>query len=122
MSDYQIKTQVVGSYPVPSWLRAYPTTPNLRDAMLTVIKTQELAGVDIISDGELSRFDVNHPETNGMIEYFIKPMGGINDQIGREDWQQYQRATGMQFRSKPPGMVTSSIHEGTLNLPEAWNQ
>ncbi len=120
MSDHQIKTQVVGSYPVPSWLQAYPTTPNLRDAMLTIIKTQELAGVDIISDGELSRFDVNHPETNGMIEYFIKPLGGITDEIGHEDWKQYRRATGMQFRSKPPGMVTGSIHEGTLNLPEAW--
>ena len=105
MSAYQIKTQVVGSYPVPSWLRAYPTAPNLRDAMLAVVKTQELAGIDIISDGELSRFDVNHPETNGMIEYFIKPMGGMSDQISREDWQQYQQATGMQFRSKPPGMV-----------------
>ena len=120
MSTYQIKTQVVGSYPVPSWLRAYPNAPNLRDAMLAVVKTQELAGIDIISDGELSRFDVNHPETNGMIEYFIRPMGGMSDQITREDWQQYQQATGMQFRSKPPGMVTNSIHEGTLNLPEAW--
>ena len=51
MSAYQIKTQVVGSYPVPSWLRAYPTAPNLRDAMLAVVKTQELAGIDVISDG-----------------------------------------------------------------------
>jgi 5-methyltetrahydropteroyltriglutamate--homocysteine methyltransferase len=120
MSDYQIKTQVVGSYPLPSWLQAYPTAPNLRDAMMTVIKAQELAGLDVISDGELSRFDVNHPETNGMIEYFIKPMGGITGKIGRDDWQQYQRTSGMNFRSKPPGMVTGSIHEGTLNLPEAW--
>ncbi len=44
----------------------------------------------------------------------------MSDQVSREDWQQYQQATGMQFRSKPPGMVTSSIHEGTLNLPQAW--
>ena len=67
-----MKTQVVGSYPVPGWLQALPSAPNLQDAMLTIIKTQELAGLDIISDGELSRFDPNHPETNGMIEYFIR--------------------------------------------------
>jgi 5-methyltetrahydropteroyltriglutamate--homocysteine methyltransferase len=120
MSDYQIKTQVVGSYPVPAWLQAYPTSPNLRDAMLTVLKVQELAGMDMISDGELSRFDVNHPETNGMIEYFIRPLGGISPHISREEWLQYQQAKGMQFRTRPPGVVTGSIHEGSLNLPEAW--
>jgi 5-methyltetrahydropteroyltriglutamate--homocysteine methyltransferase len=41
------------------------STPNLRDAIMVVTKTQELAGLDVISDGELSRFDVNHPETAG---------------------------------------------------------
>ena len=40
------------------------TTPNLRDAIMVVTKTQEL-GLDVISDGELSRFDVNHPEMAG---------------------------------------------------------
>ena len=33
-----MKTQVVGSYPVPGWLQALPSAPNLRDAMLTIIK------------------------------------------------------------------------------------
>jgi len=51
---------------------------NLRDAVMVVMKSQELAGIDVISDGELSRFDVSHPETNGMIEYFIRPMSGID--------------------------------------------
>ena len=69
MSEPSIKTTVVGSYPLPTWLAAYPSVPNLRDAVLVVLKTQELAGLDVISDGELTRFDVNHPETNGMIEY-----------------------------------------------------
>ena len=69
MSEAPIRTSVVGSYPVPAWLAAMPSAPNLRDAMMAVLKTQELAGIDVISDGELSRFDVNHPETNGMIDY-----------------------------------------------------
>ncbi len=59
---HQIKTTVVGSYPIPMWLGAMPSTPALRDAILVVMKTQELAGIDVISDGELSRFDPNHPE------------------------------------------------------------
>ena len=63
MPGPEIKTTVVGSYPIPSWLAALPTSGNLRDALLVVLKTQELAGVDVISDGELSRFNVHHPET-----------------------------------------------------------
>ena len=44
MTAPSIKTTVVGSYPLPSWLAAYPSVPNLRDAILVVLKTQELAG------------------------------------------------------------------------------
>ena len=72
-----IQTTVVGSYPTPQWLRAYPTRDHLRDATLLVVRTQELAGIDVLSDGELSRFDVNHPETNGMIDYFVGQMDGV---------------------------------------------
>ena len=66
MSAPQILTTVVGSYPVPDWLRAYPTKQSLIDATMVVLKTQEEAGIDVVADGELYRFDVNHPETNGM--------------------------------------------------------
>ena len=34
-----IQTTVVGSYPVPGWLRAYSTREARRDAMLVVLKT-----------------------------------------------------------------------------------
>ena len=54
------RTTVVGSYPVPDWLRANPTRGGLVDAMMVVLKTQELAGIDVLADGELGRFDVNH--------------------------------------------------------------
>ncbi|MCS5616586.1 MAG: hypothetical protein NZ658_01175, partial [Pirellulales bacterium] len=85
MAEPDIKTKVVGSYPIPSWLAANPSAPALRDAILVVLKTQELAGIDLVSDGELSRFDVSHPETNGMIDYFTRPMGGISTALTRED-------------------------------------
>ncbi|MCZ7648649.1 MAG: cobalamin-independent methionine synthase II family protein [Planctomycetota bacterium] len=111
-----IRTTVVGSYPTPAWLRAYPSSPNLRDAILTVLKTQELAGLDVVSDGELSRFDVNHPETNGMIEYFVRPMAGIDTDLTRTQVAEFRAQQGMGFRSQPAGVVTGPLGEGTLNL------
>ena len=120
MSDPVIKTTVVGSYPIPSWLAAYPSSPNLRDAIMVILKTQELAGLDVIADGELSRFDVSHPETNGMIEYFIHPMEGISTQVSREELVAFRAKEGMSFRTRPAGIVHGRIDEGTLNLPDAW--
>src|SRR6185437_10948183 len=120
MSEPSIRTTVVGSYPMPAWLPVLPTTPTLRDAVLTVLKTQELAGLDVISDGELSRFDVNHPETNGMIEYFIRPMSGIVPALSRAELAAFREQEGMGFRSQPAGVVRGPIGEGTLNLPSAW--
>ncbi|MEO6289061.1 MAG: hypothetical protein ABIO76_04040, partial [Ginsengibacter sp.] len=72
-----IKTTVVGSYPMFDWLAANPCSQAVEDATMVVFKTQELAGIDVIADGELYRFDVNHPETNGMIEYFVRPLGNV---------------------------------------------
>ena len=120
MAKPEIKTKVVGSYPVPSWLAANPCAPALRDAILVVLKTQELAGIDLISDGELSRFDVSHPETNGMIDYFIRPMGGISSALTREDLAQFAAEQRMGFRAQPAGVVEGPLTEGTLNLPHDW--
>ncbi|TMH72179.1 MAG: methionine synthase, partial [Betaproteobacteria bacterium] len=69
----RILTTVVGSYPLPEWLSRAPSEQALVDATRVVIATQESAGIDVVCDGELYRFDVNHPETNGMIEYFVRP-------------------------------------------------
>ena len=120
MAEPTIKTTVVGSYPIPDWLAAYPTTPNLIDAAKVILKTQELAGIDVVTDGELSRFDVGHPETNGMIEYFIRPMAGISTEVSREVLAEFRKREGMAFRSTPGGIVKGEIGEGTLNLPAAW--
>lgn len=114
-----IQTTVVGSYPAPSWLLASPSRPALRDAMLTVFKTQELAGIDVVTDGELSRFDVNHPETQGMIEYFVSPLAGVDTAFTRAEAAAFRQQAGMQFRKKPAGVVREAIGEGTLDLPTA---
>ena len=101
----RIKTTVVGSYPVPDWLVALPSEQALIDATRVVIHTQEQAGIDLVCDGELSRFDVNHPETNGMIEYFVRPMAGIRTAITFDELVAYRSQRGMGFRTRPPAVV-----------------
>lgn len=114
-----IETTVVGSYPVPDWLRAYPTGPHLRDATMVVVRTQELAGVEVVTDGELSRFDVNLPDSNGMIDYFVGQMDGIKTRFGLADLEKFADDEGLRYRARPGGVVTGPIGPGTLNLPEA---
>jgi 5-methyltetrahydropteroyltriglutamate--homocysteine methyltransferase len=112
----RILTTVVGSYPVPDWLVRSPSEQALVDATRVVIATQERAGIDLVADGELYRFDFNHPETNGMIEYFVRPMSGVRSEIGFSEWLDYARDSGMRFRTRPPGVVVGPIGAGTLNL------
>jgi len=119
MAAPRILTTVVGSYPVPDWLAAAPSEQALVDATRVVIATQEQAGIDVVCDGELYRFDLNHPETNGMIEYFVRPMSGVRADIGFSEWIGYSRSAGMKFRTRPPGVVEGRIGAGTLNLPVA---
>src|SRR3954468_22904811 len=117
-----IRTTVVGSYPVPDWLVALPSQQSLIDATRVVFKIQEMAGIDVVADGELYRFDINHPDTNGMIEYFIRPMSGIRSSISRADIQEFSKLEGMGFRSEPAGVVEGPIDEGTLDLPRDYRR
>ncbi len=115
----RIKTTVVGSYPVPEWLVATPSEQGLIDATRVVIATQESAGVDVVCDGELYRFDINHPETNGMIEYFVRPMQGVRYEMTFDEVIAYRSLPGMRFRTRPPGVVEGPLASGTLDLPLA---
>jgi 5-methyltetrahydropteroyltriglutamate--homocysteine methyltransferase len=117
MKTPRIRTTVVGSYPIPDWLAAAPSEQALVDATRVVIHTQEQAGIDLVCDGELYRFDLNHPETNGMIEFFTRPMSGIRSEIAFSEWLDYAKASGMRFRTRPPGVVEGPVGAGTLNLP-----
>lgn len=111
-----IKTTVVGSYPVPHWLLGDASRVTLRDAILVVLKTQELAGIDVLADGELNRFDPSHPETNGMIDYFVSRMDGVCTRLSIKDIQRFRADAGLAYRTEPAGVVTAEIGDGTLNL------
>lgn len=111
-----IKTTVVGSYPVPMWLRVFSTAESLRDAIMAVLKTQELAGIDVVADGELYRWDVNHAETNGMIDYFVRPLRGVEPELTLQQLETWSAKPGNQFRAKPPGIIVSELGPGKLRL------
>jgi 5-methyltetrahydropteroyltriglutamate--homocysteine methyltransferase len=113
-----LKTTVVGSYPIPEWLKVFPSRQSLVDAIMVVLKTQELAGIDVVTDGELVRFDINHPESNGMIDYFLRPMSGIDTELTRAELEAYRRQETTAYRLRPAGIVRGPIGEGSLHLPE----
>jgi 5-methyltetrahydropteroyltriglutamate--homocysteine methyltransferase len=88
--------------------------------MLAVIKTQEMAGIDVVADGELYRWDINHAETNGMIDYFVRPLGGVSQVLTADQLEQWRAEPGNAFRAKPPGIVVGDLSAGRLDLVEDY--
>lgn len=114
----KIFTTTVGSYPVPEWLVQAPSEQALIDATRVVFNSQRESGIDLPTDGELYRFDPDHPETNGMIEYFVTKFSGCRSNVGRADSAAFRKKQEMSFRTKPAAVVDGPIGEGMLNLPE----
>ncbi|HAA75311.1 TPA: methionine synthase [Candidatus Latescibacteria bacterium] len=112
----RILTTTVGSYPLPEWLIAAPSESAISDATRVIFDTQRQSGIDLPTDGELYRFDINHPETNGMIEYFVRPMGGTRGDFGRSEIEKFASKQTMDFRVKPAAVVDQELSEGTLDL------
>lgn len=94
----RILTITVGSYPVPGWLNALPSEQALLDATRVVFDLQRQAGIDLPTDGELYRFDVNHPDTNRMVDYFVSRLGGIHSRVGRRETDKFRAKPEMRFR------------------------
>jgi 5-methyltetrahydropteroyltriglutamate--homocysteine methyltransferase len=111
-----ILTTTVGSYSSIDWLQVSPTEQSVIDATRVVINSQRQVGIDLPTDGELYRFDINHPDTNGMIDYFTTRLGGIKQNVGVSDVKAFQKKEEMKFRRKPAGVVIDNISEGSLDL------
>jgi 5-methyltetrahydropteroyltriglutamate--homocysteine methyltransferase len=111
-----IRTTTVGSYPIPDWLAALPSEQAVVDATRMIFSLQRQLGIDMPTDGEFYRFDINHPDTNGMIDYFVRPMSGMRTQLGRSDHEAFTSLSQMKFRSKAAAAVEGPIGEGGLDL------
>src|SRR5579864_7383991 len=116
----RIKTTGVGSYPVPSWMVGNTSRLVLRDAVMAVLKTQELAGLDLVTDGELMRFDPSHPETNGMVDYFASRMDGIRKHFSLSDFEHFRSDRSSGYRLLTVGMVVGKVQNGALSLPRDY--
>ena len=116
MTEPKIQTTLVGSYPWPEWLHAHPTAEAIDDATRMVIHTQEQVGIDVVCEGEFARYDPNHPQTNGMIEYFVHPMGGVRPAMSFGEIVDFESQATMGFRSRPAAVAEGPITSGTLNL------
>jgi len=117
-----MKTTVVGSYPVPVWLQALPTPDSLVDAVTVAIKAQELAGIDLISDGEIGRWDLERNAPGGMVERFVRPMAGVSCELTKRQLDAFYAKSNTKYRKAPPGVVTGPVGSGTLNLRAEWDR
>jgi 5-methyltetrahydropteroyltriglutamate--homocysteine methyltransferase len=92
-----LPTTVVGSYSVPDWLERLKTeyyqrrisaahlTEICEVAIKAAIKDQELAGIDIVSDGELRR--------DNDVDYFLARVPGVHiAQRAKSDYYDYYEA------------------------------
>ena len=96
-STVLLPTTVVGSYSVPEWLERLKTEYYQRRisaqhmaeihevAIKAAVKDQELAGIDIVSDGELRR--------DNDVDYFLARIPGVNiPQRAKTDYFDYYEA------------------------------
>lgn len=119
---HALKTTVVGSYPVPEWLKASPSPVALQDAMRLVLDVQERAGIDVIGDGELGRWDLQRREPAGMVERFVRPMAGVQSGLARSQREVFLADPATAYRAKAPGVVVDELSDGDLDLLREYQQ
>lgn len=117
-----MKTTVVGSYPVPDWLKAAPGEQSLTDAMALVLHAHERAGIEVICDGELGRWDLQRNAPGGMVERFVRKMSGIQPGLTRAQRELFENREDTRYRRNAPAVVVSTIGEGDLDLVREWRQ
>ena len=117
-----LKTTVVGSYPVPDWLKALPNEQTKVDALVVAMRAQESAGIDVISDGEIGRWNLARNAPGGMVERFVETMAGVQWGLSREQKREFRTRTDMAYRKSPPGVVVGPLGEGLLDLKSEWDQ
>ena len=88
MKSNPLRTTVVGSYPLPSWLEfaskhldqfgPADIAELQEDAVITAIHDQAAAGLDVITDGEQTRLDFNLSFYGALdgIEREVQPLQG----------------------------------------------
>lgn len=115
-----IKTTVVGSYPIPEWFKSNPSEEALLDALAAVMRAQEDAGIEVVSDGELSRWDAQQQAPVGMVERFVRGMAGVQAEASRTQREAFLAQPGNTYRREPAGVVIGPLGEGLLDFKRDW--
>ncbi len=106
-----LPTAVIGSYSMPAWLERAKNDYLLRKlsrhdldemhdaARKGAIKDQEVAGVDLITDGEMQR--------DNMIDYFVERLPGVQVDLGskRFYYDFYESVVRSKLASGPLGLA-----------------
>jgi 5-methyltetrahydropteroyltriglutamate--homocysteine methyltransferase len=117
-----VTTTVVGSYPVPEWLKQCSDEEALGDALTVVMDAQRRAGVELICDGELGRWDLERRAPGGMVERFVRPLEGVSAELSRGQLAGYRARGELAYRSAPPGIVVGPLGDGHLDLRRDWER
>lgn len=115
-----MKTTVVGSYPVPSWLKIDPSPEAIRDAVRVVLQVQQQAGIDVVSDGELTRWNAREHRPSGMVERFAGRMEGVATVASAAQRLAFEARPDVAYRGTPAGVVVGELGPGTLDLELDW--
>jgi 5-methyltetrahydropteroyltriglutamate--homocysteine methyltransferase len=111
-----IKTTVVGSYPVPGWLKLHPSPEAVQDAVRVILQIQHAAGIDVASDGELSRWNAREHRPSGMVDRFTSQMQGIVPEATAAQRIEYEARDDTKYRGRPPGVVVGEVAAGGMDL------
>jgi 5-methyltetrahydropteroyltriglutamate--homocysteine methyltransferase len=57
-----------------------------------------------------------------MIDYFVRPMGGIRVRLTAEELARWRSRPGMGYRAQPAGVVTEALTAGELDLPRDYER
>ena len=112
MTPSLLPTAVVGSYSVPAWLERARNDflqrrltrldlDEMHDAVVkAAIKDQEVAGVDVVSDGELRR--------DNMIDYFAEKLPGVevDHRSKKSSYDFYDSVVRGRMPTAPLGLVS----------------
>lgn len=129
VTDALIPTTMVGSYPRPRWYTRRLSNQDVREALMeqswreeyedavsAVLRDQEQAGLDIVSDGEIYEDDLVGGA--GWPEYAISRIGGL---AGREESPMggaLDPSPILQhlFRAWPTPVITQAVSRGPLRF------
>jgi 5-methyltetrahydropteroyltriglutamate--homocysteine methyltransferase len=81
-----------------------------------ILQVQHAAGIDVASDGELSRWNAREHRASGMVERFTSQMEGIVADATAAQRIEYEARQDTKYRGRPPGVVISNVAAGALDL------